>query len=453
MRWYRRLFRRARTERQLDAELQFHLDQQIADYIASGMTPEAARRRARLEFGGLEQMKEECRDIGAARFVETLIQDLRYGLRQLRRNRGFTIVAVVTVALGIGATTAIYTLINTVLLRPLPYPRSGRIVQFEVSLPRLHFQSYRIGIPMFMAVARNVATLEDCTLSDFSGPGVNLTSGPIPEQVSGIHVSASYFRLFGTPMALGRPFTAGEDIPGGPHLAVISYGLWKSRFGGDRSIVGRTVQLDGLPYAVTGVAGRNFQPELPAEVWLPLEADPNTANSGDEYYGAALLKPGATLAEANAQLRNVANAYHRRFPGRTSNWTAVPMLQVETGGVRSALLVLFGAVMFVLLIACVNLANLLLARATLRQREVAIRTAVGAGRGRVIRQLLTETLLLSLFGGAAGLICGLVGLRALLAINVGNIPRVRRTAQPSRLTGAWLLSQLSSLRLPVCCSA
>jgi putative ABC transport system permease protein len=417
-------FRRGQFQRELKEEMDDHVRMKAKDLHEEGMPTDEASNAARQEFGNALLLRDRSRDTWGFGWLEALVQDLRYGLRQLRHNPGFTAVAIITLALGIGATTAIYTLINTVLLKPLPYPHAGRLVQFEVSLPRVHFQSYRISIAMFMAVSRNVDALEDFAMSDFSGPGVNLTGGPFPEQVSGIHVSASYFRLFGAPMALGRPFTAREDVPGGSHLAVISYGLWKTRFGGDPNIVGRTVQLDGLPYVVTGVAGRNFQPELPAEVWLPLQADPNTTNGGDEYYGAALLKPGATLAEANAQLRNVANAFHRRFPGRNANWTAVPMLQVETGGIRSALLVLFGAVMLVLLIASVNLANLLLARATLRKREIAIRTAVGAGRGRVIRQLLTETLLLSLFGGATGLICGFVGLHALLAINVGNIPRI-----------------------------
>jgi putative ABC transport system permease protein len=291
MRWHQRLLNRTRTERQLESELRFHLEQQVADHVAAGMTPEQARRRARLEFGGLDQVKEECRDVGAARLVETLIQDVRYGLRQLRRNPGFTAVAVITLALGIGAATAIFTLINTVLLKPLPYPHAGRIVQFEVSLRRPQFQTYRISIAMAMAIARNVPVLEDCTLSNFSGPGVNLTGGPIPELVSGIHVSAPYFRLFGTPMALGRPFSGKEDVPGGPHVAVISYGLWKSRFGGNPNIVGRTIQLDGLPYVVTGVAGRSFQPVLPSEVWLPLEADPNTAFNLDNSCFGRQEKP------------------------------------------------------------------------------------------------------------------------------------------------------------------
>ncbi len=222
------------------------------------MTPEEARRRAQIELGGFEQVKEKCRDLGAARIVETLIQDLRYDLRQLRRNSGFTAVAIITLALGIGATTAIFSVVNTVLLEPLPYPHADRIVQFELSIRRPQFKSYRLGVPLFMTIRRSVPALEDFAFYDISGPGVNFTEGELPEQVDGIHVSASYFRLFGATMTLGRPFTAEEDVPGGPHVAVISYGLWRSRFGGDPEIVGKIVQLNGVPYVVTGVLGRSF---------------------------------------------------------------------------------------------------------------------------------------------------------------------------------------------------
>jgi putative ABC transport system permease protein len=425
MRWYQRLFRRARTERQLDAELQFHLEQQIADYVATGMTPEEAQRRARLEFGGLDQVKEECRDIGAARLIESLIQDLRYGLRQLRRNPAFTTVAILTLTLGIGATTAIFSVVDTVLLKSLPYPHSDRIVQLVIHVP----DGDRIcSIPELMAMREaSGRLLEDFAAYDFSSTAVNLTGGERPEQVKGIHVSANYFTLFGTSIAKGELFTASEDRPGGPHVVAISYGLWQSRFGGDSEVVGKKILLGGEPYLITGVLGRSFHPDPPADIWLPLQADPNSTDRANYLLGAARLRSGTTLAQVNAKLKLGTGPFQREFPGdirAPGTFAAIPLLNIEVGGVRSELLVLLGAVCFVLLIACANVANLLLARGTLREKEIAIRTAVGAARSRIVRQLLTESVLLSFAGGAIGLVSGLVGVHAILAINPGNIPRI-----------------------------
>jgi putative ABC transport system permease protein len=424
MRWYQRLFRRALTERQLDAELRFHLEQQVADYVAGGMTLEEARRRARLEFGGLEQMKEECRDVGAARFVETLIQDLRYGLRQLRRSPGFTATAIAALALGIGTTTAIFSVISTVLLQPLPYPHPNRIVRLAVRSPQ--GKGYVLSIPLFMAISQAKRTLQDFALYE-TGLGINLTGGGRPQQVQGIQPTANYFKVFGAPFAVGRPFTSEDDRPHGPHVAVISYGLWRSRFGSNPGIVGRAIKLGGRPYVITGVLGHAFQPGVPADIWIPLQFDPNSRDIGQIWAGAALLKPGESLAAANAELKLAVPAFKREFPRALSpkaSFAAVPLREVVVGNVRPALLILLGAVCFVLLIACANVANLLLARATLRKREIAIRAAVGAGHGRIIRQLLTESVLLSIAGGAVGLVLGFVGVRALLAINPGNIPRI-----------------------------
>jgi putative ABC transport system permease protein len=454
MRWYRRLFVRARTEKRLDAELRFHVEQQMADYVASGMTPEEARRRARLEFGGLDQVKEECRDVGAARFVETLMQDLRYGLRQLRRNPGFTAVAVLTLALGIGATTAIFSVVNTVLLEPLPYPNANRIVQLTTGTDDL----VALSVPEFMAMRRGAPALQNFALYTHSGADVSLTGGNYPQLLRALRVSASYFQLFGVPMAVGRPFSAEDDRPGGPRVVVISDGLWRSRFGGNPGIVGKPIELSGEPYVVTGVVGSTFRvaestfrPRSAADIWLPLQANPDSTDPAGYLRGAAMIKPGATLAEANAQLKLETNQFRRKFPGRMAGpgetFRAMPMREVEVGGIRSALLILFGAVSFVLLIACANVANLLLARATLRKREIAIRAAVGAGRKRIIRQLLTESLLLSLAGGGTGLVFGFMGLRALLAINPGNIPRM--SANGSSVTLDWRACWSSRLPFPL----
>jgi putative ABC transport system permease protein len=439
MRWYQRLFRRARTERQLDAELRFHLEQQIADYIESGMTPDEARRRARLEFGGLDQVKEDCRDVGAARFVETLVQDLRYAARLLRRSPGFTATAIAALALGIGATTAMFSVINAVLLQPLPYPHPNRIVRLALSSPQGN--GYVLSIPLFMAMRQAKRTLEDFALYE-TGLGIDLTGGGRPQQVQGIQPTANYFRVFGAPFALGRPFTSAVERPHGPHLAVISYGLWRSRFGGNPGIVGQAIELGGQPYVITGVLGRAFHPGVPADIWIPLQFDPNSRDIGQIWTGTALLKPGASLAAANAELKLAVPAFKREFPQALSpkaSFAAVPLRDAVVGNVRPALLILLGAVCFVLLIACANVANLLLARATLRKREIAIRAAVGAGHGRIIRQLLTESVLLSIAGGALGLVLGFIGVRTLLAINPGNIPRIGKQGSAVALDWRVLL--------------
>jgi putative ABC transport system permease protein len=247
-------------------------------------------------------------------------------------------------------------------------------------------------------------------------------------------------------MAVGRPFSAEDDRPGGPHVVVISDGLWRSRFGGNPGVVGKPIELAGEPYVVTGVvvstfrvAETAFRPHSAADIWLPLQANPYSTDPAGYLRGAAMIKPGATLAEANAQLKLETNEFRRQFPramaGPGETFRAMPMREIEVYGIRSALLILLGAVSFVLLIACANVANLLLARATLRKREIAIRAAVGAGRKRIIRQLLTESLLLSLAGGVTGMIFGFTGLRALLAINPGNIPRIG--ANGSSVTLDW----------------
>jgi putative ABC transport system permease protein len=391
--------------------------------------------------------------------MQTLLQDLRYALRMLRKNSGFTAVAVLTLALGIGANTAIFTVVNAVLLRPLPYPEPDRIVQFVWRQPGSGEKIEGATVPEFVAWREQAQALEDFTMYDeegafsgggmeyyWTGPGVNLTGGDRPERLTSIHVSASYFRLFGAPMEIGRAFTAQEDIPHGPKVVVVSDGFWRRRFGADRSLLGKAILLGGEPHVVIGVLAPGFDIDLNSDVWLPLRMDPNSTDQYNGGYAAARLKPGATLEMAKAQTKLAEAEFRKRFSGSVyaqASFDLETMREHVVGDVRPALLVLLGAVSFVLLIACANVANLLLARATGRRREMAIRAALGAGRRRIISQLLSESLLLSLAGGALGLLFGYTGVRALLFINPGHIPNIG--AQGSAVTLDWRILVLTLL--------
>jgi putative ABC transport system permease protein len=272
------------------------------------------------------------------------------------------------------------------------------------------------------------SVFQDVAAYDMGGPGLNLTGGAYPEQIRGIHATSDYFRLFGAPMERGRTFTPEEDRPNGPRLIVISDALWRRRYGADPNLVGKAIQLGGEPYRVIGIVGPDFNFDPSPDVWIPFQFDLNSTDQAHYFVAAGRLKPGVTLDKAKAQLKLTADEFRRKFPGGImgpkDGFSVQPLRDAIVSDVRSSLLVLIGAVSFVLLIACANVANLLLARATGRKLEIAIRAAVGAGRGRIIGQLLTESVLLSVAGGAVGLILGLVGVRALLAVNPGNIPRI-----------------------------
>jgi putative ABC transport system permease protein len=357
--------------------------------------------------------------------MEALIQDARYALRALAKNPGFAAVAILTLALGIGANTAIFSVIDTVLLQPLPYPQPDRIVQLQTSFPG--GAGGVTSIPKFMAWRDLTQVFDDAALYDLGVGRMNMTGGDRPEQISGIHVSANYFSLFGARLAQGRTFTADEDIPNGPHVAVISSGLWRSRYGSDPAMVGKNIEIGGDPYEVIGIVDPSFRWDPPMDIWLPLQADPNSANQGNYLNSAARLKPGVSIQQAKAAMSVAAEAFRRKYPntlGPRAGFTVERMEDAEVANVRPALLLLFGVVAFVLLIACANIANLLLARAAVRRREIAIRAAMGAGRRRIISQLLTESVILSLVGGALGLAIGYFGVRALLSMNPGDIPRV-----------------------------
>jgi predicted permease len=368
--------------------------------------------------------------------MEDFLRDLKQSLRVLLQSPAFTLAALAALTLGIGANTAVFSVVNTVLLKPLNAHDPDRIVQFMVDYGT---DSYPGGSPhQFYFWREQTAAFQD--VSALRLELLNLTGSGEPQQVPTARVSAEFFRLFDASLVNGRVFNVDEDRPGGPHVAVLSYGLWVSRFGRDVGIVGHTLSLSGQLYRVVGILGSEFNSEQfdqSPEVWIPYQMDPNSAD-GDCYCRiVARLKPGVTLATANARLKVLANAYYREFPSRSgprSGFSVEPLKDAMVGDVRPLLTILAGAVVFVLLIACTNVASLLLVRASGRQREIAVRAALGASRGRLIRLLLTESVILSLSGGALGLVLGLTAIRAILRsypsnpllapLNMVNIPRI-----------------------------
>ena len=350
--------------------------------------------------------------------------DIKHSVRMLANSPGFAFAALAALTLGIGVNTAIFTVVDAVLLKPLTYPDAGRIVMFRHASPQGNNSS--ASPTDFHTYQQQTDVVQDVAAYDFGGPGYNLTGGR-PDLVQGLHVTQRYFALFGAPVILGRTFTQQEDSPNGGHFVVISYGLWQRRFGGDPHIVGKALMLGNEPYTILGVVDKSFYTDAPADLWLPFQLDPNSNDQGHYFLVAGRLKPGVTLVQANARMKIAADQFRRRYPNMldpNETYSVQPLRDAIVSDVRSSLFVLIGAVSFVLLIACANVANLLLVRATGRKREFAIRSAMGAGRARIIRQLLTESVLLAVAGGVLGLILGFVGVRALLALNPGDIPRI-----------------------------
>jgi putative ABC transport system permease protein len=352
-----------------------------------------------------------------------LWNDIKHSVHMFIKNPGFTLAAIAALALGIGANTAIFTVVNAVLLKPLTYPDSDRIMQLMNKAPDGNWPG--ASITKFHNWQRQTSIFKEVAAFDWAGPGYNIT-GERPEQVHGLHVTEGYFRLFGAPMLLGRTFTPQEDAPNGGKVVVISYGLWQRKFGGDAKIVGKVLSLGNEPYTIIGVVGRDFFTDPASDLWLPFQFEPNSTNQGHYFQAAAMLKPGITIDQANAQMKLAGDQFRRDWPKADpdQSFAVEPLRDSIIGDARKSLLVLLGAVGMVLLIACANVANLLLVRATGRKREFAIRAALGAGRARIIRQLLTESVLLSVTGGALGLVLGFLGVRALLAISPAGLPRI-----------------------------
>lgn len=399
----RGLIRRREIDEDLRAEMEEHVERLTSEFEAQGMTADEARQAARQRFGNARSLREESRAWWGFPRLESIAQDLRFGARLLRRSPGFTAVAVLTLALGIGANAAVFSWVNALLLRTLPLPQPDRLVNVYLTyLPQAGYDAFR-----------DKASSVD--LAGFYFRGLNLSGRGEAARLSGAGVSSNFFSVLGVGAERGRTLEQGDSSPGRERVAVLSDTLWRTRFAGDPNIVGRAIELDGAEYQVIGVMPAGFYfPDRQVEVWVPLrEGNPELWGTWVHMIGR--LRPGATLAQANAELRALVPQVVALFPwGMPHGWgswlAAMPIEQWLTGDFRNTLLLLLGAVGMVLLIACVNVANLLLARGAGREREIAVRTALGAARSRIARQLVTESVLLAALGGVAGLALARLGM-------------------------------------------
>jgi predicted permease len=423
--------RRGRVENEMDEELRFHMEAHADDLVRRGVPRDEAMRQARLEFGGMERAKEECREARGVNFCESLFQDVRYGVRTLGKSPAFTAIAIGTLALAIGANTAIFSVVYNVVLKPLPYPNPDQLVVVseakldegvkETGASYLDFEEWRKQNHVFSEIAGS------------EGHSLTLTGRGDPADVTTEVVTPEMFSLLDAKPLLGRTFLPEDGVKGAEPVVILSENSWRSRFGGDPKIIGSSIALDKRPFTVVGIMPANFRSAVftdVREIWIPLVQDPLfggwMARRGGHWMGVlGRLKPGVSMAQAQAEMDTIAVGIAKEFPAENTGWTIrlIPLQQETVGDVKSALLVLLGCVGLVLLIACVNIANLLLTRATSRMREMGIRIALGAGRNRIVRQLLTESAVLGLMGGALGVCLAYWGVRGLSSILPADLPR------------------------------
>src|SRR5580704_13371375 len=426
------LFRRDRVEQGLSEELQFHLEQKTQEYIASGLTNDEARRKASREFGGIELSKENCRDTRRVSYILDLLQDLAFGLRMLRNSPAFALVAILTLALGIGANTAIFSVVHGVLLKPLPFPKQDQLT----TLWEKNDGGGRSNTSWANFIDWNRLNHSFTGIAAVSFWSPTFVGSHDAETLVGFRASSTFFDLMGVKLERGRNFLPTEDVRGNNFVVILSYGFWQRAFGGDSGVIGKSVQLGTRTYTVVGVLPvdfpsiLSFDPRKPADIYTPLAYDetlPYACRDCRHLRAFSRLKDGVTTAQAEAEMNQISANLVREYPTAysASGVTLTPLKDYLVGDVKTALWILLGSVGFVLLIACVNVANLLLAWAARRQREVALRAALGARRARMVRQFLTESLLISLLGGAFGLFLAWGGVAVLRLVRLANLPRLQ----------------------------
>jgi putative ABC transport system permease protein len=460
MKLFQKLFHRPAIKREIDEELRFHVEQRVAENIAAGMTAEEAEREARKRFGSFQSVREECREVSGVNFFEAALQDIRFALRIFRKSPGFTAVILLTLALGIGANTAIFSVVNAVLLRSLPYRDADRIVMLWTDNP--HFN---LGFHELPPAPPDLIDWQEHANSFDQIVGIrprtaDLSEGGDAERVGGAQVTVNFFALLGAQPALGRAFATNECEPGQDRVAIVSYPLWQRRFGGSSNVIGSTITVNREHRLVIGVMPPGFGfpngAEMPAlygiaprtDVWTPFADSAEYWHNQDtrDFIAIGKLKPMVGLAQAQAEMTAIGEREAKDNAQTHAGWFIHlrPLANQITGSARPVLLALLGAVGFVLLIACVNVANLLLCRSGGRRREMAVRAAMGAGRGRLLRQLLSESVLLSLIGGILGLLLGACAVRIIVALSPANIPRLNEIGLDPRVLGFTLLVSLTA---------
>ena len=443
----RSLFRRGQVEAELNEELRYHLERQIEVNTAAGMSVEEARYAALRAMHGLDQRKEECRDMRRVRLIEDLWQEFRFSLRSLLKRPGFTAIVLLALALGIGANTAIFSLVNAVILQPLPYRDPDRLI--SVYGTRNRSTQGSVGPTDFLDYRSQNKTFEQFAASGSMMLPMNLTGSGEPERLNASIITGNYFDTFGVRPALGRGFSLENEKTGQDHVTVLSHAFWQTRFGGDPNIVNKTINLDGKAYEVLGVMPAEVVLPQPAQLWVPInfDADPEMKMRNARFLrGIGRLKEGVTLDQAQTDTDLIAAQLEQQYPDSNTGWSLrlIPLREILVGGSRTMLFILFGAVGFVLLIACANVANLLLVRAAARQKEIAMRTALGASRLRIIRQMITESLLLAIFGGALGALLAVAGVKLLVSLGEDNIPRTANVKIDATVLAFTLLISLAT---------
>lgn len=429
MGWPGTLFARRRRHTDLAVSIQEHLDEKIDELMENGMSREDAEQAAKREFGNVALYEQQSREVWQWRTVESILMDVRFAIRQLRKSPGFASMAILIMALGIGANTAIFSLVHAVLLEPLPYQDPNRLVQLWHVPPQSSFPGmtqFAVSAANFLDWQKQNSVFSGMALG--SGGGFDLTGQGKPESISVATVTYNFFSLLGTQPLYGRVFLPEEDRPGHNHEIILTYKLWQSHFGADPMVVGRSVTLDGSPYIVVGVMGPKMTKPDFAHAWIPLGLTQEEAAVRGEhhYFAIGRLKPGISLAQAQAEMNTISHRLEQAYPADDKGWGAVviSMRDELVGDVRPALLMMLGAVGFVLLIACANVANLIFARAISRRKEISIRSALGASRRRIVQPLLTEAVILSVCGGAFGLILAHFGIELLLKFFADKLPRM-----------------------------
>lgn len=413
----RSLLRRATVESEMDDELRFHSERQIEKYLREGLSRDDAARRARMAFGGIEEVKENCRDARGVSLVEALVQDLRYGWRTLLRSPSFTSTALLTIALGIGVNTALFSVIYSVLLSPLPFEDAAGLIQLNETTPKVGDVS--VSYPNFedwRERSRAFSEMTAVATTEFNLAGISQ-----PEHINGLAVSPDFLSMTGVHPILGRRFNAGEGKAGAQPVVLLSYSLWQSHFGGDRNVAGKVIQLDGRGFSIVGVLPPSFRWTEKCDVMEPLgvwltknEAAKNRGDRGDLLV-LGRLAPDVGIDRARAEMAGIARSLAREYPQANAQFgiRLRPLRDVFSGDMRPEMLLLQIAAFFVLMVACANVANLFLMRGAGRAKEIALRSAIGASGGRIIRQILTESLLVGVLGGLAGIGLSMVAIAVL----------------------------------------